>query len=146
LLHLISIIELPIFSYEEGYYDCSDKLILTKLLTLLETTEKYTINWAASLVALTIMDLETITFLDKHETKPDKTFKNRVKQALKTCKPKNKLPQLLELVIEDDLWNLRNKIIHEGYVPTDEETYFILNQVEKYLTWLKKCKPKKIKI
>lgn len=133
------IFETEIYSYWEGYQKCCRERILYRFLSLLNHYKKYNLNWAVSVVLLTIMDLETIAFLKQKNLAPGGAFKDRVKLVLTKCKNKRRLSKLSELVISDDLWDLRHRIIHKSYVPSDEEVHFIINQVEAYLDWLKKC-------
>jgi len=39
----------------------------------------------------------------------------------------------LDEVLPSAFWDLRNKTIHEGYSPTDEELRMVITYVEKFL-------------
>jgi TRAP-type C4-dicarboxylate transport system substrate-binding protein len=63
-------------------------------------------------------------------------FKNNYKTLLAKLKEKNIEVSELEKQLPNIFWDIRNKVVHEGYSPTPEELEIITKYIEKILTLL----------
>jgi hypothetical protein len=92
-------------------------------------------NWAASVCYLSSMEIVVNRkFRDMGlEGSGREGFQNRFQKIISSLSDQGIRVGKLDALLQSAFWELRHKIIHEGYCPTHEETQQIVEWVKKVL-------------
>jgi len=110
---------------------------LKHLASLIEK-HKFDSNWIVAVAYLAAMEIAVnkkigeLRVSVKSEDSKDH-FKNRVDALLKELEKRGVQLGELEKLLPPVFWNLRNKVIHVGYTPSDEELQIVVTTVDKFL-------------
>jgi hypothetical protein len=127
-------------SLEAGLNTFERKLNLkqgvSKISEFLTTFPQFTENWSVAICYLTAMEIIVKDKLKELQLEIDEEFKNNYKKLLEKLKNKNIEVSELEKRLPNIFWDIRNKVVHEGYSPTPEELEIITKYIERILTLL----------
>jgi hypothetical protein len=107
-----------------------------KISEFLATFPQFTENWAVALCYLTSMEVMVKNKLKKLGLEIENEFKKNYEKVLKKLKEEGIQVSELEKRLPPTFWEIRNKVVHEGYSPTSDELETIIKYVEKVLTLL----------
>jgi len=97
--------------------------------------EKYgvSINWIVAVTYLTKMEDAVNKALEELGVSTEGSFEERIKRLQRELEKQG--AQLGELVtlLPSAFWKLRNKVVHAGYAPNDEELQIIVSAVDTFL-------------
>jgi hypothetical protein len=133
IIRLIEILETMITKLElklnlkQGVYKISE---------FLTTFSRFSENWAVALCYLTSMEIMVKDKLKKLGLEVEEEFKKNYEKVLKKLKEESIQVSELEKRLPNIFWEIRNKVVHEGYSPTSDELETIIKYVEKVLTLL----------
>jgi len=116
----------------------------------------FDINWIIAVAHLTAMEIATNNALERLEINVDEKskvhekfgtsakegFKSRVNTLLKELEKRGAQFGELEKLLPQTFWELRNKVVHGGYTPSEEELQVIVLAVNKFLEKLRGTSPK----
>jgi len=114
----------------ETELDIKDELFLLAEFTSLFPA--FTPNWIVAAVYLTAMEIVVKKELKKRNKELKDKFKENFQTLLSCLKEEGVKITELEKLLPSIFWNIRNKVIHEGYSPKDEE----LKTIEEYISRL----------
>jgi len=109
---------------------------VSKISEFLTTFPQFTENWSVAICYLTAMEIMVKDKLKELQLEVAGEFKNNYKVLLEQLKNKNIEVSELEKQLPNIFWDIRNKVVHEGYSPTPEELEIITKYIEKILTLL----------
>ena len=109
----------------------------------------FDINWIIAVAHLTAMEIATNNALERLEINVDEKtgantkegFKSRVTTLLKELEKRGEQFGELEKLLPPTFWELRNKVVHGGYTPSEEELQIIAWRVNKFLEKLRGVSP-----
>jgi len=104
-----------------------------KYLELLIGKYGVSANWIVAVVYLTMIEVAVNTTIEELKIDAEGRFKERVKAVLKEFETRGTQFGELEKALLSILWELRNKVVHAGYVPNDEELQIIVSAVDTFL-------------
>jgi hypothetical protein len=107
-----------------------------KISEFLAIFPQFTENWSVAICYLTAMEIMVKNKLKEVGLEPVKEFKNNYQMLLAKLKDKNIKVSELEKQLPNIFWDIRNKVVHEGYSPTSEELEIITKYIERILTLL----------
>jgi hypothetical protein len=110
----------------------SELLLLAEFSSLFPT---FTSNWIVATIYLTAMEISVKTGLRQRGKEIKDNFKENFQLLLSCLKGEIEITEL-EKLLPPLFWNIRNRIIHEGYSPTDEELEIIGEYVIKLMSKL----------
>lgn len=116
---------------------------VSKVSKFLTTFPQFTENWAVAICYLTAMEIMVKNKLkelrlDAEEFKDNevKGFKDNYEKLLEKLKEKDIQVSELEKQLPKIFWDIRNRVVHEGYSPASNELEVITTYVEKILRLL----------
>jgi flagellar biosynthesis regulator FlbT len=122
-------LESRVIVFEVEYGMKNEFLLLSEFSSLYPL---FTPNWMVATIYLTAMEISVKNELKKSGEEIKEKFKENLQLLLKCFKNKNiQIPEF-EKMLPEVFWDLRHKVIHEGYSPTDEE----LKIIREYITRL----------
>ncbi|MEM2419500.1 MAG: hypothetical protein QXL38_00755 [Candidatus Bathyarchaeia archaeon] len=92
-------------------------------------------NWATSMIHLQALEIAINKTLEKLNVKAEGGFKDKFKKLVEKIGDSKFLE--LERMLPDPFWNLRNKVVHEGYEPSNEELNIIVEWTSRILEKLR---------
>jgi len=104
-----------------------------KHLALLIEKYGFDINWVVAAVYLIGMEVAVNKALENLGIKAEGVFKERTKALLKELEKRETQFGELEKLLPSTFWELRNKVVHAGYAPNDEELQIIVSVVDTFL-------------
>jgi hypothetical protein len=107
-----------------------------KIFEFLAIFPQFTENWSIAVCYLTAMEIVVKNKLEELGLETAKEFKSNYNTLLAKLKDKNIEVPELEKELPNIFWNIRNKVVHEGYSPTSEELEIITKYVERILKLL----------
>lgn len=108
---------------------------ISKISEFLATFPQFTDNWVVAVCYLSAMEIMVKNKLK--ELKLDiKEFKDNYEKLLQKLKERGLEISELERRLPTIFWDIRNKVIHEGYSPSSDELEVITKYIEKVLTLL----------
>ncbi len=113
---------------------------IAKISEFLSTFPQFTENWSIAVCYLTAMEIAVKNKLKELGLKPTGEFKKDYETLLANLKDKGIEVSELEKQLPKILWDIRNKVIHEGYSPSFEELEIITKYIEKLLALLTSSK------
>ena len=123
-------LEMKIVIIEDELGKNSELLLLAEFTSLFPS---FTQNWSVATVYLTAMEISVKKKLAGKGEKVKDTFKENFRQLI-ACLKEDKIEiSELEKALPSLFWDIRNKVIHEGYSPTDEELKLIREYIVKLL-------------
>lgn len=127
-------LEKKIILLEDKFGAKSELLLLAEFSSLFQT---FTPNWVVAAVYLTAMEISIKNKLKERSKEIRDNFKENF-QMLLSCLKEDKIEITeLERRLPSLFWDIRNKVIHEGYSPADEELKIITEHVIKLMEKLK---------
>ena len=91
-------------------------------------------NWATASCYLSAMEIVTNKKRKELELKDDKKkFNEKFKELLKKLEEQGTKISEVERQLQTTFWNIRHKVIHAGYSPTQEELELITNWSKKII-------------
>jgi hypothetical protein len=109
---------------------------VSKISEFLTTFPRFTENWSVAICYLTAMEIMVKEKLKELGLEISEEFKNNYKKLLEKLKERNVKVSGLEEQLPSVFWNIRNKVVHEGYSPNSEELEIITKYVENILKLL----------
>jgi len=109
---------------------------IAKISEFFSTFPQFTENWSIAVCYLTAMEIAVKNKLKELGLMPTGEFKKDYEKLLANLKDKGIEVSELEKQLPKILWNIRNKVIHEGYSPSYEELEIITKYIEKLLALL----------
>jgi hypothetical protein len=109
---------------------------VSKISEFLTTFPQFTENWSVAICYLTAMEIIVKGKLKELQSEITQEFKNNYKMLLEKLQVKNIKVSELEKQLPNIFWDIRNKVVHEGYSPTPEELEIITNYIERILMLL----------
>lgn len=95
-------------------------------------------NWAAAVCYLSSMEVvvnRKFTEMDlKIDPKEKKSFRKRFAKLFDALKKQGFEVSELDMLLKDAFWELRARVVHSGYSPTNEELEQIIKWVKRVLT------------
>lgn len=116
------------FEIEMGIKD--ELLLLSEFSALFPI---FTPNWIIATIYLTGMEIIVKKELQRRGKELKDKFKDNFRLLLSCLKEEGVEVAELDKLLTPILWDLRNKVIHEGYSPTDEELKIIREHVTKLM-------------
>ena len=133
---------------------------IIKISEFLSAFPQFTENWSIAVCYLTAMEIAVKNKLKElglmptgecekdavknnlkeQEQKPTRGFKKYYEDLLKNLKGKGIDVSELEKQLPKIFWDIRNKVVHEGYSPSFEELEIITKYIEKLLALLTSSK------
>ncbi|MEM0011022.1 MAG: hypothetical protein QW612_05635 [Candidatus Bathyarchaeia archaeon] len=92
-------------------------------------------NWATSIIYLQALEIAINKTLERLNVKAEGGFKDKFKKLVEEIND----PKFLELekILPAPFWDLRNKVVHEGYEPSNEELDTIVEWTSRILEKLR---------
>jgi len=90
-------------------------------------------NWAVATVYLSAIEIAVKRALAERGEEIEKEFRKNVEKLIDILKKEGKPIGSLDEVLPSAFWDLRNKVVHEGRSPTDEELRMVIAFVKKFL-------------
>jgi len=115
----------------EMEYGIKDELLL--LGEFSSSHPSFTPNWMVATVYLTAMEISVKNELEKRKEEIKKEFKENLQLLLKHLKDEGVKITELEKILPTIFWDLRHKVIHEGYSPSDEELKIIIEYITRLM-------------
>jgi signal recognition particle subunit SEC65 len=137
---IASLVEKLEVSISELERKLSLKQGVAKISEFLATFPQFTENWSVAICYLTAMEIMVRRKLKELGVKPTGQFKNVYETLLAKLKDKGIEVSELEKQLPKIFWDIRNKVVHEGYSPTSEELEIIIKYIEKILTLITSLK------
>jgi len=109
---------------------------VSRLSEFLTTFPQFTENWAVALCYLASMEIMVKNKLKELGLKVDEGFRENYEKLLEKLKEEGIQVSELEKRLPKIFWEIRNRVVHEGYSPTSDELEMIIKYVEKLLTLL----------
>lgn len=102
---------------------------------LIPLIEKYgvSINWIVAITYLSKMEVVVNDALKRLGVDVEGGFKERVNALLKELEKRGVRFGELEKLLTSTFWDLRNKVVHGGYTPNDEELQIVISTVDNFL-------------
>lgn len=113
---------------------------IIKISEFLSTFPQFTENWSIAVCYLTAMEIAVKNKLKELGLKPTGEFKKDYETLLANLKDKGIELSELEKQLPKIFWDIRNKVVHEGYSPSSEELEIITSYIEKILALLTSSK------
>jgi len=115
----------------EGFFELRRGVHLISELT--SRFPQFTENWAIATLYLSAMETAVMKSLSERGEKIENEFKENVVKLVVALKEEGVHIGGLDEVLPPAFWELRNKVFHEGYSPTDEEIRTVITFVRKFL-------------
>jgi hypothetical protein len=115
--------------------------IKSDLLLLAEFTSRFSDfkpNWVIATVYLTAMEIAVKRELKKRGKEIKEKFKDNFQSLLSCLKEKGVEVTELEKALPSIFWNIRHKVVHEGYSPENGELRTIVEHTIKLMEKIKK--------
>lgn len=125
-------LEKKIVLLEDEFGVESELLLLAGFSSLFPT---FTSNWIVATIYLTAMEISVKGELTQRGKEIKDKFKENFQLLLSCLKDEIEISEL-EKLLPPLFWDIRNKVIHEGYSPTDEELKIIGEYVIKLMSKL----------
>jgi hypothetical protein len=113
---------------------------LPKISEFLAIFPQFTDNWAVAVCYLTAMDIMVNKKLEELGLEAGNKFKENYNQLLEKLKERGIEVSELEKLLPSVFWDIRNKVVHTGYSPNQDELETITIYVGKVLTTLIRLK------
>jgi len=112
---------------------------------LIPLIEKYgvNINWIVAITYLSKMEVVVNNALKRLGVSVEGGFKERVNALLKELEKRGVQFGELEKLLTSTFWDLRNKVVHGGYTPSEKELQIIVLAVNEFLGKIKATLDKK---
>jgi len=106
---------------------------------LIPLIEKYgvNINWIVAITYLSKMEVVVNDTLKRLGVNVKGVFKERVNALLKELEKRGVQFGELEKLLTSTFWDLRNKVVHGGYTPSEKELQIIVLAVNEFLGKIK---------
>jgi len=101
-------------------------------------------KWVAAAVYLATLEVSVNTMCDELGIKADE-FKKKLDKLVEYMKNYGIEVSRIEKDIVSRLYDYRNKVLHGGYIPKDDELAYILNVVPKFIQYIKDFRQKAIR-
>jgi hypothetical protein len=108
---------------------------LSQIAELITMKPEFTENWATATCYLSAM--EACVNKKREELglkKETKKFKEKFRELLEALQEKGLKVSELEKELPPIFWNIRHKVVHAGYSPSNEELELIITWVKKIIT------------
>lgn len=93
----------------------------------------FTVNWIIGVVYLSAMEISVKKALGKRGKNIKEKFKENVRSLISCLREEGVQIRGLEELLPSTFWDLRNKIIHEGYSPSNHELKTIVEYVTSFM-------------
>ncbi|MEM4530167.1 MAG: hypothetical protein QXQ52_06595 [Candidatus Methanomethylicaceae archaeon] len=113
---------------------------ILKMSEFLTEFPQFTENWAIATCYLTAMEIMVNNKLKELGLDVGVEFKDNYKKVLEKSKERGMEVPELEKLLPSVFWNVRNKVVHTGYSPTNDELDTITSYVRKVLAILTRLK------
>jgi len=113
---------------------------IVQISEFLSTFPQFTENWSIAVCYLTAMEIAVKNKLKELGLMPTGEFKKDYEKLLANLKDKGIEVSELEKQLPKIFWDIRNKVVHEGYSPSFEELEIITKYIEKLLALLTSSK------
>jgi len=107
---------------------------LMKISEFLTKYSLFTENWAVAACYLSAMEIMVNKKLQEYGLETGKGFKDSYERLLGILKEKDVEISELESRLPKVFWEVRNKVVHEGYSPNADELETIVTYVDKVLS------------
>ena len=113
---------------------------IVQISEFLSAFPQFTENWSIAVCYLTAMEIAVKNKLKELGLMPTGEFKKDYEKLLANLKEKGIEVSELEKQLPKIFWEIRNKVVHEGYSPSFEELEIITKYIEKLLALLTSSK------
>jgi len=109
------------------------KLGLQLISELISRFPSFTENWAIATVYLSAMEIAVKNALKRRGIEVKKEFRENVRRLIGTLRNEGIEVQSLEELLPSAFWEIRNRVVHEGHSPSNEELKIIVEYVKKFM-------------
>jgi len=93
----------------------------------------FTESWAIATVYLSAMEVAVKRALRKRGVEVAREFRENVRNLINVLRSEGVEVQGLEELLPSTFWEMRNRVVHEGYSPSYEELKVIVEYVKKFI-------------
>jgi len=93
----------------------------------------FTESWAIATVYLSAMEVAVKRALRKRGMEVAREFRENIRNLINVLRGEGVEVQGLEELLPSTFWEVRNRVVHEGYSPSYEELKIIVEYVKKFI-------------